>query len=265
MIVKYIFLGLLQGITEVLPISSSGHHQIASKILNISDDSITLSVMLHLASLFAVVVFLRKELKEIIIGFFKYFRNKNEYKIQFRLVLYLFLSTFILVIFTLIIKVLGYESSPLWVVGICLLINASMLIIFGKLNGKRKLESINIKDAIVIGLFQCIGSFPGISRSGACLCGCNIQKIDKDACKKYSFLLFIPAILGGLVLELNNLKGMISNQNYYLYLISFIVSGITTYLAFDVLNKIIKKGKLTNFSIYCIILGVGVILYSIIN
>lgn len=262
---KYIFLGLLQGITEVLPISSSGHHQIASTILNISDDSITLSVMLHIASLFAVVIFLRKEIKDLLLGFFKYFKNKNEYRFQFRLVLYLFLSTFILVVFTLVIKALGYKSSPLWLVGVCLLINAFMLSVFGKLNGNRKLECLNTKDAIVIGLFQCIGSFPGISRSGSCLCGCNVRNIDKDACKKYSFLLFIPAILGGLVLELNNLKGMIFDQNYYLYLISFIVSGITTYFAFEVLNKIIKKGKFTNFSIYCIILGMGVILYSIIN
>ena len=249
----------------MLPVSSSGHHQIASMILNIRDDSITLSVMLHLSSLIAVVIFLRKEIYELILGFFKFFKNKNEYKFQFKLVLYLFLSTLILVVFTLIIKSLGYESSPLWLVGVCLLINSVMLIFFGKLNGSRKLESLNAKDSIVIGLFQCIGSFPGISRSGSCLCACNIQKIDKDACKKYSFLLFIPAILGGLVLELNNLKEMVSDQNYYLYLISFIVSGITTYLAFDVLNKIIKKGKLNKFSIYCIILGIGVILYSRIN
>lgn len=264
-ILKYFFLGLLQGITEVLPISSSGHLQIANEMLNISDNSITLSVFLHLASLIAVLVFLREELITLIIGFFGFiFKDRNKYKAQFMLVIYLFVTTLVLVVFTVIVKLLGFNQSPLWLVGLCLVINAIMLFIFGTFTGSKTLDEITFKDAIVIGAFQCIGSFSGISRSGSCLCGCQVQKIEKKSSAKYAFLLFIPAVLGAFVLELGGISELfVDVENIYLYLISFIVAGITTYFAFAFLKKIIEKGKITYFGIYCAILGIIVFIYSL--
>jgi undecaprenyl-diphosphatase len=255
----------LQGITEVLPISSSGHHQIVSTMLNINDNSITLSVMLHFASFFAVIIYLRNELKDLIVGCVLYFKDKNKYNNQFKMVVHLCLSTIVLVIVTVCLKLCGYNSSPIWVVGICLIINGIMLKVFGNLNGTRPLDTFRVKDAIVVGLFQSVGALPGISRSGSCLCGCKVLNINKDDSKKYAFLLFIPAILGSLVLELKNISSMVISNSFYLYSISFITSLVTTYFAFEFLNKIIKKGKLTNFSFYCMILGVVVILYSIVS
>jgi undecaprenyl-diphosphatase len=255
----------LQGITEVLPISSSGHHQIVSTMLNINDNSITLSVMLHFASFFAVIIYLRNELKDLIVGFLLYFKDKNKYNNQFKMVVHLCLSTIVLVIVTVCLKLCGYNSSPIWVVGICLIINGIMLKVFGNLNGTRPLDTFRVKDAIVVGLFQSVGALPGISRSGSCLCGCKVLNINKDDSKKYAFLLFIPAILGSLVLELKNISSMVISNSFHLYSISFITSLVTTYFAFEFLSKIIKKGKLTNFSIYCMILGVVVILYSIVS
>ena len=255
----------MQGITEVLPISSSGHHQIASTMLNINDNSITLSVMLHFASFFAVIIYLRNELKDLIVGCFLYFKDKNKYNNQFKMVVHLCLSTIVLVIITVCLKLCGYNSSPIWVVGIFLIINGIMLKVFGNLNGTKTLDTFRVKDAIVVGLFQSVGALPGISRSGSCLCGCKVLNINKDDSKKYAFLLFIPAILGSLVLELKNISSMVISNSFHLYSISFITSLVTTYFAFEFLNKIIKKGKLTNFSIYCMILGVVVILYSIFS
>lgn len=255
----------MQGITEVLPISSSGHHQIASTMLNINDNSITLSVMLHFASFFAVIIYLRNELKDLIVGCFLYFKDKNKYNNQFKMVVHLCLSTIVLVIVTVCLKLCGYNSSPIWVVGLCLIINGIMLKVFGNLTGTRSLDTFRVKDAIVVGLFQSVGALPGISRSGSCLCGCKVLNINKDDSKKYAFLLFIPAILGSLVLELKNISSMVISNTFHLYSISFITSLVTTYFAFEFLNKIIKKGKLTNFSIYCMILGVVVILYSIVS
>ena len=221
--------------------------------------------MLHFASFFAVIIYLRKELKDLIIGFVLYFKDRNKYINQFKLVFYLCVSTLVLVIFTVCLKLCGYNSSPIWVVGICLVFNGIMLKVFGRLNGTRTLDTFRVKDAIVVGLFQSIGALPGISRSGSCLCGCKVLNINKEDSKKYSFLLFVPAILGSLVLEFKNLSSMVISNSFYLFAISFIISFVTTYYAFEFLNKIIKKGKITNFSIYCIILGVVVILYSIIS
>ncbi len=264
-ILKYILLGLVQGITEVLPISSSGHLAITNQILGIKDDSITLSVFLHLASLIAVIIFLRKELKQLIIGFFGFiFKDRNKYKKDFLLAIYLVITTSILVMFTVLMKLIGYDSSPLWVIGACLILNAIMLFFLGRFTGTKKLEEMTWKDAIIIGLFQCAGSFPGISRSGSCLCGCQVSKIEKEASAKYAFLLFIPAILGGTVLELGGIASMFEDTSrLYLYLISFVVSFVATYFAFAWLKKIINKGKLTGFSIYCAIIGLAVLIAGI--
>ncbi len=264
-VLKYILLGLVQGITEVLPISSSGHLAIANELLGIKDDSITLSVFLHFASLIAVIIYLRKELKQLIIGFFGFiFKDRTKYKKDFLLAIYLVITTSILVVFTLLTKILGYESSPLWVIGLCLILNAIMLFFLGTFTGKRSLDEMTWKDAIVIGLFQCAGSFAGISRSGSCLCGCQTRKIEKEASAKYAFLLFIPAILGATVLELGGIASMFDDTSkLYLYLISFIVSFTATYFAFTLLRKIISKGKLTGFSIYCAIIGVIVLIAGI--
>ena len=233
-VIKYIILGLVQGITEVLPISSSGHLMIVNDILNIKDNSITLSVFLHVASLLAVLIYLRKELKQLIVGFFGYiFKDKQKYKSDFFLAIYLVVTTMILVIFTVIMKLIGYDSSPLWVVGVCLILNAIMILVLGKFTGTKKLDELSLKDAVVVGLFQCAGSFAGISRSGSCLCGCNVSKIEKQASAKYAFLLFVPTMVGATVLELGNFKDLfINNENIYLYLMSFIVTCVTTYLAF---------------------------------
>ena len=265
-ILKYIFLGLLQGFTEVLPVSSSGHLQIANEVLNVGDDSVTLGVFLHIASLLAVLIYLRKELLELIKGFFGFiFKDRTTNKNQFMLAIYLCVTTLILVIFTIIMKLVGFDSSPLWLVGVCLVINAIMLGFFGKFTGTKSIFEINLKDSILIGLFQCAGSFAGISRSGSCLCGCKIRNVEKEASAKYAFLLFVPVMVGATVLELKDLAGLfVDSSKLYLYLISFIITFITTYFAFTVLKKIISKGKITYFGIYCAIIGIVTFIYALI-
>ena len=265
-VLKYLFLGLLQGFTEVLPVSSSGHLQIANEMLNVGDDSITLGVFLHIASLLAVLIYLRKELLDLVKGFFGYiFKDKMANKNQFMLAVYLCVTTIILVVFTVLMKLIGFDNSPLWLVGLCLVINAIMLFCFGKFTGSKTIYEINLKDSILIGLFQCAGSFAGISRSGSCLCGCKLRNIEKEASAKYAFLLFVPVMIGATVLELKDLTSLfLDNNKIYLYIMSFIVTFITTYFAFAVLKKIISKGKITYFGIYCAIIGIVTFIYALI-
>lgn len=259
-VLKYLLIGLVQGIAEVLPISSSGHLAITYWALQM-EESIALSVFLHVASLIAVLAFLWKDLVRLIKGFFLYIfkkESRSETKTDFMVCIYLVVSTIVLVAFTLFSKkVLGYESSPIWVVGLCLVANAIMLFFLGTFKGSRTEKEMTFLDAIVVGLFQCAGSFAGISRSGSCLCGCNIRKLDKETSARYAFLLFIPACLGGLVLDIKDIGSMLTGEvPVYLYAIAFVVAGVATYFAFAFLKKIIAKGKLTGFSIYCALVGV---------
>lgn len=265
---KYILLGLLQGIAEVLPISSSAHLSIASAVLNMQDDNLAFEVFLHLASLVAVLAFLAKPLIKLIKGFCLYvFKHDKEHLFEAKYVLYLAISTIPIVLFTVVIKLLGYQTSPIWVIGITLIINAILLFVLSRFNGIRKKEDMTFVDALVIGLFQCLGVFPGISRSGSCLCGAFSRKIDKKDAADYAFMLFIPAVVGAFILEASNIGAIFEVNSNMLpcYLAAFLVSAVVTYFAFKVLLTIIKKGKLSYFSIYCVIVGIFSIIYSGLN
>lgn len=267
-VLKYIFLGLLQGLTEVLPISSSAHLLIASSILGLSDDSMFFEVLLHVASLIAVCYFMRKRLLELIKGFFKFiFKKDRGYIFEFKYVMMIIVSTLIVVIFTVLTKdFIDKVTSKLFIVGILLMCNGLLLFYLSKSQGTRNSRDMNFKDAIVIGLFECLGVFPGISRSGSCLCGAFSRKLDKDTAADYAFMLFIPACLGALALELFKINELvIETSTIYLYLISFIVTIISTYYAFKLFLKVIKTKKLSIFSIYTLILGLLVFLLNILK
>lgn len=266
--IKYILLGFLQGIAEVLPISSSGHLAIAGAIFSLQDDNLAFEVFLHLASLIAVLAFLIKPIIKLVKGCFLFLFKKNkDYAFEFKYLLFLIVSTIPIVLFTIVIKLLGYDSSPVYVIGGCLIVNAIMLFFLTKFAGTRKKEEMTFVDAIIIGLFQCAGIFPGISRSGSCLCGAFTRKIDKTDAADYAFMLFIPSVVGAFVLEASNIGTIFTMDSKMLpcYIASFLVATVTTYFAFKVLLTIIKKGKLSYFSIYCIIAGVLSIIYSGLN
>ena len=123
---------------------------------------------------------------------------------------------------------------------------------------------MNKKDALIIGIFESIGIFPGISRSGSCLAGASAVGLDKNDATDYAFMLFIPAVIGAFVLEAKNI-GLIFTldlKTIICYLAAFLIAMITTYAAFKILLKMIKKGKLFYFAIYSFIVGVMVFTFS---
>lgn len=266
-VLKYILLGLIQGIAEVLPISSSGHLLIFEEVLGVNDESLTFEIFLHLASLIAIIAYLWKKLIKLIKGFFLYIIKRDEiYKLDFKYCLYIVISTIPTVIFTLIFKdLLSGLVSKVWFVGIMLIINGALLLIISKINGNRTEKDLNYKDAIVIGLFQSIGILPGISRSGSCLNGAFIRKIDKQTACDYAFVMFVPAVLGATVLELFKFDSITLNAPIWLYLLSFVVTLVTTYFAFKFLLNIIRKGKLKYFSFYCFMMGLFALIYGLIK
>ncbi len=266
-LLKYILLGLIQGIAEILPISSSAHLIIVQELMGISDDSLTFEVLLHLASLIAILTFLWKKLWQLIKGFYYFvFKKNKEYQKDFKYIILLIISTIPAVIFALLFKdFVNSLSSKLWVVGGLLIMNGCMLLILTKITGFRKKEELNYKDALIIGCFQCLGILPGISRSGSCLSGAFTRKIDKETAADYAFLLFIPAVLGATVLELSNFSELsMESTNLIYYIVSFIIAMITTYFSFHLLLAIIKKRKLNWFGYYCLAIGISVIVYQLI-
>ena len=266
-ILKYIFLGLVQGIAEVLPISSSAHLVIVNDVFGIEMPN-SFEVFLHIASLIAVLFFLRKKLWQLIVGFFGFiFKRKEEYKKDFMYCIYVVVSTLIVVISTLIFgNYSDIVANTLWLVGLLLVINAILLFILPQINGNRTREELNIKDALVIGAFQCLGVIPGISRSGSCLCGAFTRKIDKETAADYAFILFVPAMVGATVLNAKDLLGLFNDTSLIgHYLLSFAVTSVITYFAFAFLLKIIKKGKLSYFGYYCLVVGALVFTYGVLK
>ncbi len=266
--IKYLIIGFIQGIAEVLPISSSGHLEVLGHMLGLSDHDLALEVFLHLASLIAVIAFLYKRLIKLVHDTWCYlFKKQKEYLEAAKYFLYIIIATIPVVLFTIVMKLIGYQTSPIYLIGISFIINALMLGLLSKIKGHKKQSEMTFKDATIIGLFQCIGIFPGISRSGSCLNGASYRKIDKEDAANFAFMLFVPAAIGAFVLEFKDISLIftLDQKTIACYLGAFVVATITTYLAFKFLLQIIKKGKLAYFSIYCIIIGIITIIYSVVN
>lgn len=261
----YILLGLIQGISEVLPISSSGHLVLVGNLLGVEEQNLTFEVFLHLASLLAIFLYLRKPIFQLIKGTWVYlFRKDASGKASFQTICMLIVSTLPIVLFTLLIRKIGYTYSPLFVIGICFIWNALMIFFLSRKKVVNSKTEVDLRDASIIGLFQCMGVFPGISRSGSCLSGAFFRKIDKEVAADYAFLLFIPAALGAFVLEIPEMSNLmrLDSASLACYLASFCVAFAATYLSFSILKKLIVKEKFYYFAYYCFVLGVFTIVYS---
>lgn len=266
-IIKFLIIGIVQGLGEVLPISSSAHLIIVEELLGINSNNLTLEIFLHLASLIAILFFLRKRLIKLISGFIKYiFKKDKESWLEFKIGCFLIISTIPIVIVAILFDdLITKVSRNITLIGVFLVINGFLLMIINNINGNKTIEKMRFLDALTIGVFQCFGIMPGISRSGSCIYGANFRKLEKEVAAEYAFLLFIPAVVGATVLEFKNFGNLIVKSDLWMYLITFMVTAIVTYLAFGILLKMIKKGKMRYFGYYCIIIGILTFLTSLIN
>jgi len=243
---KYILLGIIQGLTEFLPVSSSGHLVIAQRFMGMSGEEIALGVILHLGTLFAVIAFFFKDILKLL----------QDIK-SIKLIL---IVTFI----TGIIGVLGkdfFESlftSPK-LVAISFLITGIILLFTRKFMQAKK-NKIELKDAIILGFTQAISIVPGISRSGITISTLLFRKIDKEACFRFSFLVSIPIIFGAAVLEARKIDFAMQHNALNL-IIGFIFSLISGLAALGILKLIIQKAKFYLFGYYCILIAVVTFLF----
>ncbi|MBR2245572.1 MAG: undecaprenyl-diphosphate phosphatase [Bacilli bacterium] len=271
-LITYIFLGLLQGITEPIPVSSSGHLLILQTIFkNLKDmhiDFETLAVITNFGSLVAIVILFRKEIIKLIKDFFSYIFNKDSRKETKKNYLY----SWKLVVATIPAGVLGIIATKIDLldkleenvkfVGITLIITAIFLFLIRNFKGKKSKDKITFKDAFIIGLYQMVSIIPGISRSGATIVGGMFQKLKREEAFNFSFLMYIPISIATTILGVKDLLEIsISSTTWILYIIAAIVAGIFTYIFTKWFAKIVKEGKLIYFSIYCLVVGVLVIIF----
>lgn len=270
-LLKFILLAVIQGISEVLPISSSGHLQIVQEMLGMDTSSLTVSIFLHLGSLVAMIVFYRKLVFSIIGNSIKYVfksnerndTNKNYLKLLFMIVIACIPAGLIGLLFKN--KIESIFANTIFI-GINLIITGCLLFLQKYIKGKKTLDRMNWLDAIIIGLFQTIGILPGISRSGITTIGGKVSKLQDEDAINFAFLLFIPVTLGtGLLEVVDIIKGdlVLSSNDILLYIVGIIISGLVTYIALSLLLKIIKKGKLHYFAYYCFAVGLAVIIWQV--
>jgi len=265
-IIEYIILGIIQGFTEPIPVSSSGHVMIINNLLNTNIDIGLLAILTNLGSLIAILIFYKDRIKTLFIDFFKHIKKKEEKtKNNFKYCLYIIIGTIPAGIMGLVVTKLELFSvleENIKFIGITLLITAAFLFLIRNIKGKKTNNEITIKDAIIIGLFQVIALIPGISRSGATIVGGMTRNLKRETAFDFSFMLYIPISIATSILGIKDLiESSISTNTYILYIISTIIAGIFTYFATKWFKDVVKNGKLIYFVIYCLIVGTLVLLF----
>lgn len=257
-------LGLLQGLTEYLPVSSSGHLAIGSTLFGIEgEENLAFTVVVHVATVFSTLVILWKEIDWIFKGLFK-FRMNDETRYVINIVISMIPIGIVGVFFK--DEVEAIFGSGLLVVGCCLLLTAALLTFSYYYKPRQKAE-ISKKDAFIIGLAQACAVLPGLSRSGSTIATGLLLGDDKAKLAQFSFLMVIPPILGEALLDgMKLMKGeAIAGDIPTLSLIvGFVAAFVSGCLACKWMINIVKKGKLVYFGIYCAIAGVLTLVLNLI-
>ena len=257
-------LGIIQGLTEYLPVSSSGHLAIGQALFGMDDgaDNLMFTVAVHVATVLSTLVILWSEIDWILRGLFKFELNA-ETKYALNILVSMIPVGIVGVFFKDYVEEIF--GSGLLVVGCCLLITASLLT-FSYFAKPRQKEHISWKDALIIGIAQAIAVLPGVSRSGSTIATGLLLGNKKESLAQFSFLMVIPPILGEALLDVlkmtkgENVMGSIEALPLAIGFVSAFVFGC---LACKWMINIVKKGKLVYFGVYCAVVGVLTIAFSL--
>lgn len=246
---ELVFLSIIQGVTEFLPISSSAHLILVSEFFNLSNANLTLDMSLHLGSLLAISFFYRNELINFI-------ENKELFKK--------------IIISTIPVSILGFFLvktnyveilRDYVVIGWSTIIFGIILFLSDRRASNKNIKNFSYKNALVVGFFQILSLIPGVSRSGIIITSARILKYKRVDCAKISFLTSLPVLT---LVSAYNLQKMITNNNFEISIINLtgvILSFIFSYLTIKFFIKFLQKFNLTFFVIYRIILGLTILLY----
>ena len=280
-LLQAILMGLLQGVTEFLPVSSSGHLAIFKYIFHVNTETgLLFDTLLHLATLIAVCIVYWKTVRRLIVGAVQLFigvisniriwfvNRKAAERVPYlplmddaykKFVVLILITTIPTGIIGLLLKpVIEKASQSLLIPGICLVITAIILLISenGRI-GKKKIKRTKYSDALLIGAAQGVATMPGISRSGTTIAACLLLGFDRAFAVQYSFLASIPAIIGANLLELKDLDlSTVTGSMIGIYIVGMIVAGVVGYVCIKAMIYIVKSRKFSYFAYYCAIVGV---------
>lgn len=255
-------LGLLQGLTEYLPVSSSGHLTIGSYLFGLNgEDNLAFTVVVHVATVFSTLVVLWKEIDWILKGLFK-FRMNDETKYFINILISMIPVGIVGVFFK--DQVEEVFGSGLLIVG-CMLIVTAALLVFSYYARPRQRENISPLHAFIIGLAQAVAVLPGLSRSGSTIATGLLLGNKKEKLAQFSFLMVIPPILGEALLDV--VKGLKGEEAFggidaLPLIVGFVAAFVSGCVACKWMINIVKKGKLVWFGVYCAIAGAATIVFS---
>ncbi len=262
--IKYLILGIIQGITEPLPISSSGHIFLFKNLFETEIfNTFNFEIISNFGSFLAILFIFRKDIIKLIKDFFGYIfsKEKIKYKNGFLYVIKMIISTIPVGITGLLFNdYLETHFNSLNLLAFTFLFTSLMLFIVRNIKGEKGSNEITFFDAIIIGLFEAITIIPGISRSGTVLVACLICHLKRDDALKYTFMLYFPVSAGTMLLKAPDL--LTTTTSLLLpYLLGMFAALITTYISYKWLSNIVKNGKLWHFSIYCLLLTLFIFIY----
>lgn len=273
-LLKAIILGIVQGLTEFLPVSSSGHLAFLQNLMKIDEESILFfAAMLHLGTLISILLVYYKDIYALIKEFFLVLyelstgKGLNMKKSHHRKLGLLIITA------SIPTAIVGLTFSDFFeslfhstlAVGVGLLVTGTLLWFSEKISkGIKNITTTKYSDAFIIGLFQAIAIAPGISRSGSTIVGSLFRGLNKQMTVKFSFLISLPAVLGAGVMELSSALDQGSAISMEAILVGILAATISGYVAIRVMIRLVTDRKLYYFSFYTWVLGIGIILYSII-
>ena len=261
--IEAIILGIIQGLTEFLPVSSSGHLELAKAILgdtSVPKESLTFTVVLHFATALSTLVIFRKEIAQIFKGLFQLKWNE-EFKFSIKIIISMLPAVVVGLLFEK--QLAAFFNGNILLVGFMLLVTALLLLLADKAKNTQK--EVSFSNSLLIGVSQAIAMLPGISRSGATISTAVLLGIDKTNAARFSFLMVVPLIFGKIGKDI--LGGDLGFQSSEIIPIAagFIAAFIAGLFACKWMIALVKRSKLSYFALYCAVVGIGAIGYALLN
>ncbi|WP_066756542.1 undecaprenyl-diphosphate phosphatase [Crocinitomix algicola] len=256
-ILEAIILGIVQGLTEFLPVSSSGHIELANYLMNENldqDESLLMTTVLHFATATSTIIIFRKEVGEILKGLLK-FKWNDELKFSLKIIVSMVPAALVGVL--LEDEIASFFGGQIVFVGFMLLLTGALLFLADR--AKNTSKDVGFLNAFWIGVSQMIAILPGISRSGATISTSVLLGIDRERAARFSFLMVVPLIFGKMakdILEILQNPNQYLDTDYTVLGVGFIFSFVTGLFACTWMISLVKKAKLSYFAIYCLIVGI---------
>ena len=262
-IIDSIILGIIQGLTEFLPVSSSGHLELGKAILGdnlVAEESLLFTVVLHFATALSTIVVFRKDVLDLIKGALKFKWNDD---LQFIIKIAISMIPAVLVGLFFEKELEQLFGGSVLLVGCMLIVTAILLFLADKAKDTDK--KVSFKNAFVIGISQAIAMLPGISRSGATISTSVLLGNDKTKAARFSFLMVVPLIFGKIAKDVLSGDLTYESGNFTSLSIGFIAAFVAGLFACTWMIALVKKSKLSYFAIYCVIVGLIAIAFALLN